>query len=101
MSALSACSPKCVIGSGRWMVSSTGVHIGVASYNYALKNSTYRYQNSDTGTPLLNGDLLPVTGFRSEKAGVGVWSFRWERGMLIWIMTVFQHSQRRLCGYAP
>ena len=25
----------------------TGVHIGVASYNYALKNSTYRYQNSD------------------------------------------------------
>lgn len=26
----------------------TGVHIGVASYNYALKYSTYRYQNSDT-----------------------------------------------------
>ena len=32
----------------------TGVHIGVASYNYALKSSTYRYQNSDTGAPLLN-----------------------------------------------
>ena len=25
---------------------------------------------------------------RLERAGAGVWSFRWEWGMLIWIMTV-------------
>lgn len=40
----------------------TGVHVGIASYNYALKHSTYRYQNSDTGAPLLNMGL--TAGYR-------------------------------------
>lgn len=40
----------------------TGVHAGVSSYNYALKSSTYRYQNSDTGAPLLNLGL--TAGYR-------------------------------------
>ena len=49
----------------------TGVHIGVASYNYALKNSTYRYQNSDTGTPLLNMGL--TAGYRLSLGKGGCW----------------------------
>ena len=67
----------------------TGVHIGVASYNYALKNSTYRYQNSDTGAPLLNMGLTAGYRISLGKGGAGVWSFLWERDMLIWIMTAF------------
>ena len=49
----------------------TGVHIGVASYNYALKNSTYRYQNSDTGAPLLNMGL--TAGYRLLLGKGGCW----------------------------
>ena len=75
--ALSACSPKCVIGSqvdGLF----TGVHIGVASYNYALKNSTYRYQNSDTGTPLLNMGL--TAGYRLSLGKGGCWCLEFSLG---------------------
>ena len=71
------------------MVFFTGVHIGVASYNYALKYSTYRYQNSDTGVPLLNMGLTAGYRLSLGKVDAGVWSFLWERDMLIWIMTAF------------
>lgn len=56
----------------------TGVHIGVASYNYALKNSTYRYQNSDTGTPLLNMGL--TAGYRLSLGKGGCWCLEFSLG---------------------
>ena len=56
----------------------TGVHIGVASYNYALKNSTYRYQNSDTGAPLLNMGL--TAGYRISLGKGGCWCLEFSLG---------------------
>lgn len=56
----------------------TGVHIRVASYNYALKNSTYRYQNSDTGTPLLNMGL--TAGYRLSLGKGGCWCLEFSLG---------------------
>ena len=56
----------------------TGVHIGVASYNYALKNSTYRYQNSDTGAPLLNMGL--TAGYRLLLGKGGCWCLEFSLG---------------------
>lgn len=56
----------------------TGVHIGVASYNYALKNSTYRYQNSDTGAPLLNMGL--TAGYRLSLGKGGCWCLEFSLG---------------------
>lgn len=56
----------------------TGVHIGVTSYNYALKNSTYRYQNSDTGAPLLNMGL--TAGYRISLGKGGCWCLEFSLG---------------------
>lgn len=56
----------------------TGVHIGVASYNYALKYSTYRYQNSDTGVPLLNMGL--TAGYRLSLGKGGCWCLEFSLG---------------------
>ena len=56
----------------------TGVHVGVASYNYALKNNTYRYQNSDTGAPLLNVGL--AAGYRLPLGKGGRWCVEFSLG---------------------
>ena len=56
----------------------TGVHVGVASYNYALKNNTYRYQNSDTGAPLLNVGL--TAGYRLSLGKGGCWCLEFSLG---------------------
>lgn len=39
-----------------------GAHVGVATYNYAKKGSTYRYQDSDADSPLFN--IGVDTGYR-------------------------------------
>ncbi|MFR8941217.1 MAG: DUF3575 domain-containing protein [Bacteroides eggerthii] len=57
----------------------TGVHVGVASYNYALKNNTYRYQNSDTGAPLLNVGL--AAGYRLPLGKGGRWCVEFSLGV--------------------
>ena len=101
-SALSACSLKCVTGSDKWDGLFTGVHVGVASYNYALKNNTYRYQNSDTGAPLLNVGL--VAGYRLPLGKGGRWCVEFSLGVGYAYLDYdrfFNISQRRLCGYAP
>lgn len=51
---------------------------GVASYNYALKNNTYRYQNSDTGAPLLNVGL--AAGYRLPLGKGGRWCVEFSLG---------------------
>lgn len=56
----------------------TGVHVGVASYNYALKNNTHRYQNSDTGAPLLNVGL--AAGYRLPLGKGGRWCVEFSLG---------------------
>lgn len=50
----------------------------MTSYNYALKNSTYRYQNSDTGAPLLNMGL--TAGYRISLGKGGCWCLEFSLG---------------------
>lgn len=57
----------------------TGVHVGVASYNYARKCGTYRYQNSDTGTPLLNMGL--TAGYRLPLDNKQRWCLEFSLGV--------------------
>lgn len=48
-------------------------------YNYALKNNTYRYQNSDTGAPLLNVGL--AAGYRLPLGKGGRWCVEFSLGV--------------------
>ena len=56
-----------------------GAHVGVGSYNYALKGTTYRYQNSDTGVPLLNAGLS--AGYRLPLGGRRRWCLEFSLGL--------------------
>ena len=65
-----------------------GVHLGVASWNFAY-NRRWRYQDKDGSTPALGGGVS--VGYRMPVAGG--WSSRWVLDVIACIMTSFETSR--------